>query len=76
MPRKFRKISQLGRRNDPPRALKSGDRVFITNRDHPWFEQAGTLVSFETYGLGWTGWRTNLDNGFNTYVKAGEVRTA
>lgn len=44
----------------PPK-LKAGDRVFITGYDHPWKGHAGNLIAYETYGLGWTGWRVKLD---------------
>ena len=74
MPRKFRKISSLGRRNDPPLVLSPGDRVFITRQTHPWFQHAGELIVFEKYGLGWTGWRMKLDgNCGETYVTPEEV---
>jgi hypothetical protein len=54
-------------------ALKAGDRVFITDQSHPWLGHAGITEVFETYGLGWTGWRTKLDNGMSTYVTDGQV---
>ena len=41
--------------------LKPGDRIFITSQTHPWAGSAGELVAYETYGLGWTGWRIKLD---------------
>lgn len=40
--------------------MKSGDRVIIIG-DHPWAGNAGTLIAFEKYGLGWNGWRVALD---------------
>jgi len=55
--------------------MKSGDRVVIVDSSHPWFQQSGVLVALEKYGLGRTGWRTKLDNGFETYVKPAEVRS-
>ena len=40
--------------------MKSGDRAMVIG-SHPWAGNAGTLVAFEKYGLGWTGWRVQLD---------------
>ncbi len=54
--------------------MKPGTRVVITRKGHCWHGQAGELVAEETYGLGWKGWRTKLDNGFETYVTEKEVR--
>ena len=54
-------------------ALMPGDRVFITNPEHPWVGRAGELIAHETYGLGWTGWRIKLDeNCGECYAKAHE----
>jgi hypothetical protein len=53
--------------------LKAGDRVFILP-PHPWATHAGELIVYETYGLGWQGWRVKLDgNCGECYVKADEV---
>lgn len=41
--------------------MKPGDRVFIVGPKHPWLGRAGELIAFETYGLGWQGWRVKLD---------------
>ena len=40
--------------------MKSGDRVMMIG-GHAWAGHAGTLIAFEKYGLGWTGWRIALD---------------
>lgn len=41
--------------------LRDGDRVFLRG-DHPWAPSVGTLIAYEKYGLGWWGWRVELDN--------------
>lgn len=57
------------------KTLKIGDRVFITDNHHPWHGKAGTVVSdTETYGLGWTGQRVQLDdNCGEAYIKPDQV---
>ncbi|MCL5743768.1 MAG: hypothetical protein M1541_07550 [Acidobacteria bacterium] len=40
--------------------LKGGNRVFILP-PHPWAGHAGELIAYETYGMGWQGWRIKLD---------------
>ena len=40
--------------------MKGGDRVMVIG-SHPWAGHAGTLVAFEKYGFGWTGWLVKLD---------------
>ena len=40
--------------------MKSGDRAMVIG-NHPWAGHAGTLIVFEKYELGWTGWRVKLD---------------
>ena len=44
--------------------LKDGDRVFIVGKGHPWKGKAGNLIAYEKYGLGWMGWRVELDDPF------------
>lgn len=44
--------------------MKPGDRVVIVGK-HPWHTHAGTLVAWEIFGLGWTGWRVALDGQHN-----------
>ena len=45
--------------------------------DHPWAGNAGTLVAYEKYGLGWYGWRVNLDgNCGECYVDEDQLRTS
>ena len=54
--------------------LQPGDRVSITEQKHPYVGHAGELIAFETYGLGWTGWRVNLDgNHGETYANPDEL---
>jgi len=54
--------------------LKPGDRVFVIGPEHPWNSHAGELIAFETYGLGWTGWRVMLDgNCGECYANADEL---
>lgn len=56
--------------------MKIGDRVFITDKKHPWFQKAGTVVSGEeTYGLGWKGYRVKIDDtcGQESYVRADQM---
>ena len=55
--------------------MKIGDRVFITALKHPWRGCSGKVVAtHEKYGLGWEGYRVELDNGMQTYVKNEEVQ--
>lgn len=56
--------------------MKIGDRVFITDRNHPWHAHAGSVIALdERYGLGWTGHRVKLDsNCGETYIKENQVR--
>ena len=52
---------------------KAGDRVFILP-PHPWNGHAGELIAYETYGLGWKGWRVKLDgNCGECYAKPEEM---
>lgn len=54
--------------------MKPGDRVFISNPKHPWHGQCGEVIAFETYGLGFTGWRIKLDGSRGeAYVNPDEV---
>ncbi len=56
--------------------MKIGDRVFITDRKHPWHGKAGEVVSGEeTYGLGWKGYRVKIDDtcGQESYVRPDQV---
>ena len=54
--------------------MKPGDRVFIHGQGHPNQTHAGELIAFETYGLGWTGWRIKLDgNHGETYANEDEL---
>jgi hypothetical protein len=55
--------------------MKIGDRVFITDQKHPWIGRAGEVISGEeTYGLGWKGFRVELDgNCGETYVRQDQV---
>lgn len=58
--------------------MKIGDKVFIIDRDHPWWGNSGEVVAVdEKYGLGWMGNRVKLDghNG-ETYVKSNQVKVA
>lgn len=53
--------------------MKSGDRVMVIGA-HPWAGNAGTLVTYEKYGLGWHGWRVTLDaNCGECYAKEDEL---
>lgn len=49
------------------RSLLAGDHVKLLG-DHPWAGSTGTLVRFETYGLGWLGWLVKLENGHSCYA--------
>lgn len=54
--------------------LKAGDRVFITDKKHPWSGHAGETIVYERYGLGWMGWRVKLDgNCGETYISESQV---
>jgi hypothetical protein len=56
--------------------VKIGDRVFITDKSHPWVSHAGEVVSGEeVYGLGWRGYRVKIDGtcGQECYVQDGQV---
>lgn len=46
-----------------PEQLQAGDRVFITDREHPWAGHSGELIAEEQFGLGWLRWRIKLDDG-------------
>lgn len=52
-----------------------GDRIFIDDRKHPWVDHSGEVISgLETYGLGWHGYRVELDgNCGETYVMPEQV---
>ena len=53
--------------------MKSGDRVMVIG-GHPWSGRAGTIIAFEKYGLGWTGWRIALDgNCGECYARENEL---
>jgi hypothetical protein len=41
---------------------------------HPWQGARGTAVAFETYGLGWKGWRIVLDNGIECYAPTSQLQ--
>jgi hypothetical protein len=54
--------------------FKSGDRVTVVG-EHPWSTHAGTLIAYEKYGLGWMGWRVELDgNCGECYANATDLR--
>jgi len=55
--------------------MKIGDRVFITDQDHPWLGHSGEVVSGEeSYGLGWKGYRVQLAGCCGeTYIKPDQV---
>ena len=55
--------------------LVVGQRVFITDQNHPWVGHVGTVIGLtHTYGLGWTGQQVELDgNCGRTYVQANQV---
>ncbi len=55
--------------------MSPGDRVFIKSKKHPWSGEAGELVAFEKYGLGWMAWRVQLDNGASCYANAEDMKT-
>lgn len=53
--------------------IEPNDRVFIIGK-HPWAGNAGTVVAYEKYGLGWMGWRVELDgNCGSCYAKPEEL---
>lgn len=45
-----------------PEQLQAGDRVFITDQEHPWRGHSGELIAEETFGLGWVRWKIRLDD--------------
>lgn len=55
--------------------FKPGDRAVLLS-PHPWATHAGTVIAWETYGLGWKGWRVRLDEPFDgeCYAKPKEMR--
>lgn len=58
------------------RVLKPGDRVLIL-QPHPWGGCVGELIAYEKYGLGWMGWRVQLE-GFRgqCYANTEQLRLA
>ncbi len=64
--------------NVSPEAMKrkivyhDGDRVCLTN-NHPWHGHVGRLLSHETYGSGWIGWKILLDNNRECYAQARDL---
>lgn len=61
--------------NEKP--LRPGDRVTITDKDHPWHGERGRLESYGSYGLpmlNLQGWLINLDIGHRTYAKGKQVK--
>jgi hypothetical protein len=61
----FEKLESGGINMDHPLI---GKRVEITNRKHPWFEERGTVESFENTNLGSMGFRVELDNRTSCFV--------
>jgi hypothetical protein len=58
-------------------AIEIGSRVFISDYDHPWAGYSGVVISgVETYGLGWTGQRVEVDGsgGHQTYVQPHQLQ--
>lgn len=55
--------------------LEPGDRVLVL-KGHPWADHIGMLVAYETYGMGWKGWRVTLDEpyGHECYAAPSAVR--
>lgn len=55
--------------------LTEGDRVKIA-AGHPWGGHSGQLIAYETYGLGWKGWRVRLDepDGHECYANPNALR--
>jgi hypothetical protein len=53
----------------------AGDDVFIVG-DNPWAPNVGTLIVYEKYGLGWWGWRVQLQNmaGQECYANENDLR--
>ena len=59
------------------KTLKPGQRVMITDKNHPWHGERGTLESYGTYGLpclNLQGWLIKLDIGHGTYAKGKQVK--
>ena len=53
--------------------LEPGMRVSIVG-NHPWAQHSGRLIAYEKYGLGWFGWRVELDgNCGECYAKPNEL---
>lgn len=50
-----------------------GARVLLLS-GHPWADSQGVLVSYETYGMGWKGWRILLDEpyGHECFARPGQ----
>ena len=49
----------------------TGERVFITGRDHPWRGHAGDIVDVKGEGNGWS-LTVELDNGMRSMVWPGD----
>lgn len=59
------------------KAFKPGNRVIISDNNHPWYGESGTLESYGAYGLAilnLQGWLINLDIGHRTYAKGKQIR--
>jgi len=57
----------------PQNRMKAGDRVCIVGA-HPWTGEAGEIIAFEEYGLGWRRWRVRLDVGGECYAPPHQIR--
>jgi hypothetical protein len=56
--------------------LRPGDKALIVGK-HPWAGHSARLIAYEKYGLGWWGWRVEVDGacGQEAYAKPEELRS-
>jgi hypothetical protein len=54
--------------------LEPGDRVIVL-KGHPHASAVAKLIAYETYGMGWKGWRAKReDDGTEFYAKPDGLR--
>lgn len=54
--------------------MKKGDEVLIIQKKHPWHGERGKLVEYKQYGLGWWGWRIELQNSMECFVRPDQIK--
>lgn len=58
-------------------SLIDGMTVTISDKDHPWADERGKLISYGPYGLkclNLEGWLIELTGGHRTYAKPSQVK--